>query len=221
MAAVKIFQTLRERVLKQNGMLPSEKRAMFWFHDYATELTKWQHQFRGLDYSRVQQHEFTKQLVGADKAEPGFFYFYVYDPKWKVELPYYDKFPFVLCLDSQPGRFRGLNFHYLSYFERARLFDLLYPFREGRVSHHIAKNTIDPHGIRDIRMRLKVTYALLSVSTRYDAFKPCLKSYLVDHVQTPLMKVGAAEWDIALFLPVESFEKQTKNQVWDASRKMF
>jgi hypothetical protein len=221
MPAVRIFQTLRDRVQKQNGLLPAEKRAMFWFKDYATELTAWQAQFKSLSYTGVQSHQFTKQLVGANKAEPGFFYFYLYDPKWKMELPYYDKFPFMLCLSNEGGRFRGLNFHYLSYFERARLFDLLYPFREGRVSHHVAKNTQDPHGIRDIRMRLKVSYALLEASTRYEAFKPCFKEYLPDHVQTPLMKVGAAEWDVALFLPVESFEKQTKNQVWDASRKMF
>ena len=212
MAAVRIFQTLRDRIKKQNAMLPAEKRAMFWFQDYATELTKWQHRFRTTTYPKLEHASFTKELVSANRAQPGFFYFYLYDPKWKDELPYYDRFPFMLCLDSEPGRFRGLNFPYLDYNYRARLFDLLYPFREGRPSRPT---------VRDIRMRLRVTYDLLKISSKYKAFKPCFKEYLVPHVQTPLMKVGAKEWDVALFLPVETFVKESKMEVWRQSAKVF
>lgn len=210
MPAVKVFQTLRDRVQKSNGLLPAEKRAMFWFQDYATDLDKWQRKNANMRYDTLQHREFTKQIVGPNRAEPGFFYFYMYDPKWKKELPYYDKFPFTLVLQRQGDRFLGLNFHYLDYYNRARLFDLLYPFREGRVSRP---------NVRDIRMRLKVTYHLLKVSSKYKAFQPCLKEYLVDHVRTPLLKVGAREWDIALFLPVEQFEKKTKQEVWKESKK--
>jgi hypothetical protein len=210
--AVKIFQQLRDRVKKQDAMLPAEKRAMFWFHDYATALTQWQRKFKTVTYPQLRQDDFTKELVGADRAMPGFFYFFMYDPKTKVDLPYYDRFPFVLCLDNQHGRFRGLNFHYLDYLHRARLFDLLYPFRMGRPARP---------NVRDIRMRLKVTYSILKISSKYKAFKPCFKEYLVPHVQTPLMKVGAKEWDVALFLPVEMFVKQNKQQVWKESNKQF
>lgn len=207
---VRIFQTLRDRIKKQNAMMPAEKRAMFWFQDYATELSAWQRRHTNRRFTTLVRDDFTKELVGANRALPGFFYFYLYDPKWKEELPYYDRFPFVLCLDSAPGRFRGLNFHYLDYNYRARLFDLLYPFRDGRPSRPT---------VRDIRMRLRVTYDLLKMSSKYKAFKPCFKEYLVPHVQTPLMKVGAKEWDVALFLPVESFVKETKAEVWRQSIK--
>jgi len=212
MAAVKIFQLLRDRVQKDGALLPAEKRAMFWFQDYATELSQWQRRFRNENYGRLEKREFTKQLVGANRAQPGFFYFYLYDPKWKRELPYYDKFPFVLVLKVEQDRFLGLNFHYLDYRNRARLFDLLYPFREGRASRPT---------VRDIRMRLRVSYQLLKISPKYRAFRPCLKEYLVRNVRTPLLKVGAREWDVALFLPVESFEKEDKATVWRESRKQF
>ena len=212
MAAVKIFDALRKRVLSNKTMLPAEKRAQFWFHDYATQLQVWQDKHKHVTYDRLQTSEFTKQLVGANQAQPGFFYFYLYDPKWKVELPYYDMFPFTLVLESHADRFLGLNFHYLDYYNRARLFDLLYPFREGRPARP---------NVRDIRMRLRLSYDLLKLSSKYDAFRPCLKEYLIGHVQTPLMKVGAKEWDLALFLPVESFVKENKIEVWRQSAKQF
>jgi hypothetical protein len=209
---VKIFQTLREEVEKRGGRVPQEQRAIFWWQRYGQTLRTWQQRNETLTYQKLAQREFTKQIVGSNHVQPGFFYFYLYDPKWKKQLPYYDKFPFTLVLDVKPDRFLGLNFHYLDYFNRARLFDLLYGFREGQ--------TARPN-VRDIRMRLRLSYQLLSISSKYQAFKPCLKEYLISHVRTPLIKVGAREWDVALFLPVESFEKQTKQQVWRKSRRMF
>lgn len=163
-------------------------------------------------FDTLKNEEFTKQLVSSGGAQPGFLYFYLYDPKWKDELPYYDRFPFVLVLKKGPDRFLGLNFHYLDYRDRAMLFDALYPLREGRPSRPT---------VRDIRMRIKVTYAILKMSSKYKRFKPCIKEYLINHVRTPLMKVGAKEWDIALFLPVESFAKKTKQYVWKESKKKF
>jgi hypothetical protein len=209
---VKIFQQLRETVEKKGEIIPAERRASFWFRKNATDLARWQQKFEGMSFQRMQNAEFTKQLVGPNKAFPGFFYFYLYDPKWKHELPFYDKFPFTLVLDVREDRFLGLNFHYLDYTNRARLFDAIYTLREGRASRP---------NVRDIRMRLKLSYQLLKLSSKYQAYKPCLKEYLFEHVRTPLVKVGAKEWDLAVFLPVESFEKQPKEFVWRDSRKKF
>ena len=39
--------------------------------------------------------------------------FFRYDPKLKGVLPYYDIFPLVLPIQSAPGGFLGVNFHYL------------------------------------------------------------------------------------------------------------
>lgn len=213
MPATRIFDTLRERITKSKGLLPAEQRAMFWFRNYATDLTQWQRQIksRSATFDKLtDEYEFTKQVVGVNAALPGYFYFYRYDPKWKNELPYYDLFPFTLVLGVERDSFLGLNFHYLDYFHRAMLFDAIYPFREGRAARP---------DVRDIRMRMMISYDILKSSSKYKAFRPCIKRYLKKHVQTPLLKVGAREWDVALFLPVEMFVKQTKTQVWAESEK--
>jgi hypothetical protein len=217
MPAVNIFETLRAKVMQNGAMVPQEKRAMFWFRDYMTELSRWQRQHEHLSFQQLQNRKFTKQVVSSNGAQPGFLYYYLYDPKWKAELPYYDKFPFTLVLERGQGRFLGLNFHYLDYYNRALLFDALYDLRIGR-NPSINEDRSD---VRDIRMRIRATYDLLKGVKRYRAFRPCIKEYLVPHVRSPLLKVGAAEWDVALFLPVEQFEKRTKRFVWEQSRKQF
>lgn len=206
--AVNIFDELRKRINKQQGMLPAEKRAMYWFRNYATQLSKWQRTHAKTTFDQLQLEKFSKQIVTPAGAFPGALYFFMYEAKWDEELPYWDQFPFTLVLSKEKDRFLGLNFHYLDYYQRAKFFDLLYPFREGR--------TATPT-YRDLRMRLRVTYDILAASRRYKAFRPCIKSYLIEQVQTPLMKVSAHEWDIALFLPVESFVKKSKSFVWKES----
>jgi hypothetical protein len=184
---------------------------MFWFRDYASALNRFQLANKGTSWDELAyDQQFTKEVVS--KVSPGFLYFYMYDPKWKHELPYYDLFPFTLVINEYPDRFLGLNFHYLDYYHRAIFFDALYPLREGRPSRP---------NVRDIRMRLKVTYDILQSAKQYKYFRPCIKMYLKKHVQTPFLKVGAKEWDIALFLPVEMFKKKSKTYVWARSKEMF
>lgn len=205
-----IFQDLRDRVTKANGLIPAEKRAMFWLQNYATSLTRWQNINRGTQFSELLGENFTKQMVS--RPEPGFIYTYLYDPKWKKELPYYDLFPLTLVLNVYPDRFLGLNFHYLDYYYRALFFDALYPLRTGRPSRP---------NVRDIRMRLQVTYDILLTAKKYRYFKPTIKMYLKEHLRSPLMKIGAKEWDVALFLPTEQFRKKSRTYVWAQSRNEF
>lgn len=210
--AKNIFDELRQRVTKSKGLLPAERRAMFWFRNYTSDLVNWQRRYRNKSFDDLLREKFSKQLVSSNGSYPGSFYFFGYDAKLKNELPYWDQFPFTLVLSREKGSFLGLNFHYLDYYHRAKFFDLLYPFREGR--------TLTPD-VRDLRMRIRISYDILKASSKYRAFKPCIKRYLTDHVQTPLMKVSAHEWDVALFLPVESFVGESKQGVWKESANKY
>jgi hypothetical protein len=210
MASVSIFDTLRQRVLRSQGLLPLERRAMFWFSEYAQALRSWQRTWRNRSFDKVQHDQFSKEIVPGQSVEAGYLYFFLYDPKGQTSLPYYDQFPFVLVLDSDPTSFLGLNFHYLDYEWRARLFDALWPFRDNTPGH-----------TQDRLIQLRVTYDLLVSSSKYKYFRPCLKRYLISHIQSPLLKVGASEWDLAIFLPVESFMKETRQSVWRESEKKF
>jgi len=53
----------------------------------------------------------------------GKMYFFVYNPKHKMTLPYYDMFPLVLPVERYSDGFLGINFHYLAPKERAHLLD--------------------------------------------------------------------------------------------------
>jgi hypothetical protein len=56
---------------------------------------------------------------------------FFYDPKYKQVLPYYDRFPLVLPLQTIPGGFMGMNFHYLRPLQRVSLLDRLQRFASG------------------------------------------------------------------------------------------
>lgn len=213
MPAIRIFDVLRKRVLESGGMLPAEKRAMYFFQNYRTELTKWQTRHEGLAFTKLQQEEFTNQLVGPTMGYPGFLYFFCYDAKLKQTLPYWDMFPFTLILQRYDDGYLGLNFHYLPYDWRARFFDALYPYRQSS----------DPtREILNIKTKLKMTYDILLTSKKFAPFKPCIKRYLSKHITSGgLLKVGAYDWPIALFLPVAQFQKEPKTQVWKESVKKF
>jgi hypothetical protein len=135
----------------------------------------------------------------------GSMYFFMYDPKHKDTLPYYDAFPLIFPIDVKPGKILGLNFHYLPLQLRAKLMDALYD-----------NVTNDKY---DETTRMKVSYSILSSVSKYHEFRPTLKMYLTSHIRTKLVYVNPSEWDIALFLDVAQFEKKSQTQVWAESRK--
>lgn len=202
MASVNVFETLRQRV-EQNQTLPEyERRAMYWFKTHREMLTSWQQTSQRTTFGDLRQQTFTKQLVAGSRALPGRLYFFRYSPLGRKTLPYYDRFPLVIPMDIRPGQgFMGLNLHYLNYQRRAVLFDAL--------SSSYARMIDQP-----LNARLHFTYDMIRDVTKYKAFRPCVKSYDLSGLQTPLLHVGSQDWDLALFLPVEMFAKSTKQNVW-------
>ena len=85
----------------------------------------------------------------------------------------------------------GINLHYLPLEPRAALMDALY--------------TLSSDNSYDDKTRLRISYEILKVASRFSMFRPCIKKYLFNHLQSPLYEVKSYEWDIALFLPVEMF----------------
>ena len=67
----------------------------------------------------------------------------------------------------------------------------------------------------------KIRYERLSALNRYKYFKPCLKHYKFTNMRSRMIQVEKTEWDIALFLPLERFQKKRKNAIWEDSRNAF
>ena len=59
---------------------------------------------------------------------------FMYDPKFKKTLPYYDTFPLVLPLEKYDDGFLGINLHYLPIPLRIRLLDRLVDFSNDTAS---------------------------------------------------------------------------------------
>ena len=140
------------------------------------------------------------------RSTVGKMYFFFYDPKTKADLPYYDTFPLIFKVANTKGGFYGINLHYLPYKLRARLMDALYDITNNKKY--------------DESTKLRLSYDLLKGASKYRFFKPTFKKYLNSNVRSRFIEINASEWDIALFLPVERFEKASKSTVWSDSRKM-
>ncbi len=136
--------------------------------------------------------------------KPGFMYLFGYDPKLKNELPYYDRFPLIFPFKSDEDGFLAMNLHYIQPVFRAKLMDNLYPL----VTNLKFNETT----------RIRASYNLLNSAAKYKHFQPCVKRYLYGHLKTKFLLIPANEWDIALFLPLQRFQKQSVNQVYKDSR---
>lgn len=133
----------------------------------------------------------------------GGLYFFMYDPKTKSDLPYYDKFPMVIPLKRHSDGFIGLNLHYLPIRTRIAFMKKLLPFAI--------------YNDEDEIKRIRVTYPMLDASSRYREFKPCIKKYLYNHIKSRIIAVEPEEWDIALYLPLQQFKKAPAKEVWQES----
>ena len=134
----------------------------------------------------------------------GKMFFYKYDPKFAKKLPYWDMYPLVFPFEKAPGGFYGLNLHYIPPRDRAVLMDNL--------NQYASNNKYDQ------TTRLELSYRLLK---RYGRAVPCVKRYLGDRIVSQTVRIDADEWEIAIFLPVERFQKASKGEVWADSRRFY
>ena len=137
----------------------------------------------------------------------GKMYFYFYDPKTKDSLPYYDRFPLVIPIESYPDGFLGLNLHYIHPKQRLILLD--------KLSETATNSKFDS------KTKLRVSYSYLAGASRAFEATPCIKRYLFTHIQSRFLEISADEWDIAAMLPVETFVGATTSKVYADSRKKF
>ena len=137
----------------------------------------------------------------------GKMYFFVYNPKHKATLPYYDMFPLVLPIERYSNGFLGINFHYLAPKDRAYLLDEIKVFVNDKT---LSENA-----------RILLTYDMLRGFTKFKRAKPCLKRYLTTYMKTQFIPVLPDEWGPSIFLPVENFKKASKKMVWAESKEIY
>jgi hypothetical protein len=142
-----------------------------------------------------------------DKSFIGRMYFYLYDPKHKDTLPYYDRFPLVIPIERYPDGFLGLNLHYIHPKHRIILLDKLSEAANNSKFHETT--------------RLKISYHYLQRASKIFEAQPCIKRYLFNHIDSRFLEITADEWDIAALLPAENFVGANTSKVYYDSRKKF
>lgn len=140
------------------------------------------------------------------KTDIGSIFTYVYDPKMKDVLSYYDIFPIVLIIDGTNPEytgynFLGLNFHYLPPVLRGTFLKQLLSYKKED--------------------KLAVTYPILKAVNKLKMFHPTIKRYLFSHIKSGLIKIDEKNWRDLILLPTQQFQKKTDVEVWKESRGMF
>ena len=190
-----LFDKLESEAFRK-GLTARSKEAETWFKKNVKKLGK-------LGPNILKDERLTK----VSPVRPGDMVMYTYNPKLRQTLPYYDTFPLTIVIGKAPGGFFGLNLHYLPPKIRAIFLDHL----SATASNKKFNKTT----------RLKITYQMLKATKKYKYFKPCFKHYLSKHVNSRIMKVDAAEWNIAIFLQTAAFKKKTESFIWTRSRRQY
>jgi hypothetical protein len=127
----------------------------------------------------------------------GKLYFFIYDAKTKLQLPWWDQFPLIFLLNTKDTRtktpsFMGLNFHYLPYNQRLELLTAL--------------RNIDKNDKLTVEKRTIIAYETV---LRYSKFaKPCIKTYLVSNVRSQFIEVPKDEWEYAMLLGTAKYPRE-------------
>jgi hypothetical protein len=187
-------------VFDQNkyDLLTAVKRSRSWFDKQVASMAQ-----QNITPNKVLKGD---PLHLKNAIVPGSLYMYIYDPKLKEELPYYDRFPLVFPFRKVKDGFLGLNMHYLPYDLRIKLLDNLLVFKNN--------------SRWDETTKIKYSWALIDGVSRFAAAKPCVKHYLSGHVRSQFRQIQSEDWATAMLLPVERFVGASKQQVWAESRRI-
>lgn len=204
------YQDLLEKISTRKFRIPlMERKALGWYKDMFTELREWQSEHFGHSLTKIQNRMTYRQAVPSTHVEIGHLYFFNYHAKFDEKI--YDALPYTLFLWKDARYLFGVNFHYLEYSMRAKLFDAMYVSREIR--------NLDERNA--YFQSLSVTYERLSQHRQYNGAKACFHKYLRSHIRGRMLHVGEPEWKIGLFLPSEQFQNATKYDVYIQTNPAF
>ena len=204
-----IFQLLNKGARKLWGvnLRLKEREAKDWFRTMLKTVTR--KVANAVPYANP--HEMIdsagafERVTKLSENSIGKMYFFQYDAKLKDKLPYWDMFPLIFVIETNPRKAKepsilGINLHYLNPMMRAKLMDQLY--------------TTMTNTKMDETTKLKINYGILKAASQFAYFKPCIKMYLLSHLDTPFISINPQYWDFTLLLPMARFQKESDTEVW-------
>jgi len=189
-----LLDRVKESLIKQ-GISPRTNQSREWIRGKIQNLNP-SRQALMSDRSRLQ-----------DTSIVGKMYFYFYDAKTKDKMPYFDRFPLVIPIETYRDGFLGLNLHYIHPKQRLILLDKLSAYANN---DNYDKTT-----------KLRLSYILLKRAAKVYEMNACIKKYLFSNVRSRFLEISADEWDIAALLPSEDFVGSSTSKVYTDSRNKF
>lgn len=172
-----------------------------------TSSFRWyQDMIRKVGLGTVQPQRVMRSNIGefVTNVMPGNMYLFMYDPKFADKLPYYDTVPVVITFRKVPDGFYGLNMHYLPPMLRMQLLERMFKLLSDKT---LSEKT-----------RFNMTWKVLNNAARFPGVHACVKRYLYTQIQSRVMKIHPSDWRKTIMLPIDNFEKQSRNVVFNDSR---
>ena len=181
-----------------NGTIPTRmSEARTWAQTKATSAMK---------SPRTVVSRSAKYSTASPAAAMGSMVLFQYQATTAKDLPYWDAFPLVFPFDADSSGMYGINMHYLPPPMRAQLMDALWKHASGPDS--------------DSATQLQISYGIIQAAAKMPLYKACVKRYLNKGLMSNLVVIPATEWNVALFLPLERFQKASTSQVHQDSRRI-
>lgn len=182
-----------------SGAIPTRmSQARTWVQTKATTMMR--------SPSSVISRAPSSTVITSPGAAIGSMVLFQYTATTAKDLPYWDAFPLVFPFSADSTGMYGINMHYLPLTMRATLMDSLWKLASGPAT--------------DEKTRLNMSYGILQSAARNQYFKPCVKHYLNKGLTSNLVVIPATEWNVALFLPLERFQKASASKVHQDSRRI-
>lgn len=173
---------------------------------YTKESVDWFRTYIPRAYNRANSGQlFKDQSLLKSDVKLGKLYCFNYDAVWKHKLNNWDAFPMIFPFNrykSKEGKeiILGLNVHWLPPKERMLMFIALLKFRnEARYR----KST-----------RLQLEWQLLKSMANSKHYGKAVHAYRMDHVKSPFVEIPSQSWEMAIFLPVDNFQKGSRQSAW-------
>ena len=144
----------------------------------------------------------TEESISAYDVSRGGMYLFKYEPTTKNKLKYYDQLPLIIMLGRTDTGFTGLNVHYLPEKYRIQLLKRLF-------------SSVDFSDVKEDEVQMRLN----AVST-YKFIIPTYKEYKYDGISSRLVRIPIENWLLASLLPISKFQKESRRNVWDDSRRL-
>jgi len=140
--------------------------------------------------SNIGKRDVNKIFTKSSSPQIGGLFLFLYDPKYKNVLPFYDAHPLVFPIEIYSDGFLGINLHYLPPLGRVGLMN-------GLVSINDNDKYVQ-------NKKLVLTYSLLKhYSNQLRGVENCIKRYLYGHVRSSFYQIDPQDWEKAALLPLQ------------------